>query len=452
MPKIVILNIRADYTAEVAQRLPAVTSCLRLLWLAREGDVVVTPSPIGAEFVHHVEDTLGMRRDAVRVLSWNGVLGDDDLGSERFLDSLRPLLGTAEDWELMPCRFTEGTAVLAGLLGLPGHAGTVFAAQRGPELLNRKSNFRQLSSGIGLPVPEGAPVRTPGALARYVERLLPATGRMIVKADNAGGGSGNIVLTTGPAGPVPGARETWHVDGSHRDVAERLWAELTDDGSRVVVAESYHAASAMFYFEYVIGEDATPRFVDSGTIRVEPGPDPDAPALEWIGLEIPADVPPFTLAEALTWATVFAGHAARIGYRGYLNIDAILTESGRVLFNECNARWGGGLAPHMVAERLLGPRYADGHAVHSLRDIPSIPLAAFQELLRAHGLLFDRARGEGVVALACDPSGRERTECVVIGRDHGRNREIERALRTAVTGRSPDTGDRAGRARAVTVR
>ncbi|AEV81262.1 hypothetical protein ACWT_0250 [Actinoplanes sp. SE50] len=421
MRRVIIVNIRADYAADIVHRLPSVTSCLRLIWMARPGDVVVVPAAVAPGFLAHIEATLGWPTGSVRVLSWPGILSDEVLTSDEFTAALRPLLD-ATGWTVAPCFVTEGTAALADRLGLPPAPGDTFAAQRGFELFNRKSHFRQIAAGAGLPLAAGSIARSPGALSRAIGRLLPETGRVIVKTDNAGGGSGNIVLTSDDSGPLPGARETRRIRGDLTGVGRRIWDELTDDGSRVVVAEAYHPAVRMFYFEYLIDEAGRARFLNSGSIRLEPAGDPDAPALSWIGLRIPADLPPFSLTEAATWAAAYAGHAARLGYRGHLNIDAMLTPDQRLIFNECNGRWGGGLVLHEVAERLLGPRYADRWLLTNLRDVPAVPPGSLPGLT-----------GDGVIVLAADPDGGEPTECLLFAETPERLAAIEDTVRDAAS-------------------
>lgn len=100
----------------------------------------------------------------------------------------------------MPCFWTQGVAELAAVLGLAPRGGLGFAAQRGSDLLNRKTHFRQLAAGAGVPVPDGSVARTPLELTRAIERQLPRTGTAIVKQDDGAGGSGNLTLTRGAAG------------------------------------------------------------------------------------------------------------------------------------------------------------------------------------------------------------------------------------------------------------
>jgi hypothetical protein len=165
--------------------------------------------------------------------------------------------------------------------------------------------------------------------------------------------------------------------------------------------------------------------------------DPGASSLIWEGLEIPADIPPFSLSDALTHSARFAMLAAQMGYRGYLNIDAIITDSGELMFNEVNARWGGGLALHVIGERLLGPRYADDHVVSSLRNARPAPLPEVLRLLQERRLHFDGDSREGVLVVAYDPTLADPMECLIVGSSRHRLREIEDTLLDALNGLAP---------------
>lgn len=432
MSRIILINLWADYPDKSTDEKPAAVPSLRLLWLAEEGDTVVIPCAVEEEFRQYVCGTLGIDPDSLRILAWDGFLTDATVVSEEFVGELRSVLADRSDWELVPCLATAGTAELARLLGV-AYPGRDFAAQRGPELFNRKSHFRRLASGAGLPLPDGAVVSSPEALARAIPRLVERTGTVIVKQDNAGGGNGNIAVTTGPVRPLAGVREVRAL-ADVDELATSIWAETTYESSHVLVVESYHPAERMFYFEYLIGADAIPVFLNSGTVQLAPKSDPGATSLDWIGLELPADVPAFTLANALTWSARYAQAAAQAGYRGYINIDALQAETGELIFNESNARWGGGLALHAVAARLLGTRYADTHFVRNLRDVRPVPLNDLLKVLDDRDLLFTAEAGEGVVVLAADPALSDPAECLLIGPSQERNHAIETAFRDVVGG------------------
>ncbi|MGI5336473.1 peptide ligase PGM1-related protein [Streptomyces sp. CA-181903] len=421
MPRIVLLNVGTAAPRAVH----------RQLWLLREGDVVVVPFVPDEDFLRYVCGELGADRAAIRFVSAGENLTDEALTAPALIREVRALLADHDAWELLPAHHTEGVAAFADLCGLPPDTGLRFAAQRGPVLLNRKSHFRQLAVGADVPVPEGTVVTGPAALAAAVERYLPRTGTVVVKRDDDLGGQGNVALTLKEARPLPGTRATLaaHAPEAAADV---LWAELTDRQNPVLAVESYHRSTHSFYAEYVIGPAGEVTFLDSGTIRRRADTDPAAPELVWVGLELPAELPAGAGARALTASARMVALAAAIGYRGHINVDGIVTDTGEVLFNEANARWGGSLALHAAGERLLGPAYLDTHVLSGLRDVPALPLPVALDVLRRHGLAFSPETGEGTVVLGYDPSGERPLECVVLAPTRERARAVEVTVRDAV--------------------
>ncbi|MEU2358682.1 peptide ligase PGM1-related protein [Streptomyces misionensis] len=432
--KILLLNVRADFPPGIglSDRHPIVRACWRAAWYADAGDVIASPAAFDRDFLVHVGGVLGFDTSTTSTVTRDRVLTDEVILAPDFVAELRKATACHPKWRIMACYLTEGVAELSEQLGVECE-GLAFAAERGSDLLNRKGHFRQLAAGIGMPLAAGAVVQSPARLARAIERHLPDTGAVIVKQHNAGGGLGNVVLATEDLGPLPGARETRRIGQNVAEAAEKLWAELFQEQDPGLVVEVYHpVAQHMFYLEYLIDDSGAPRFLNSGTIRLVRAGTAAEPRLAWVGLELPAALPPHSLAHALTHATRFAMLAADIGYRGYLNIDAIVTASGELLFNEVNARWGGGLVLHTVASRLLGDDYANHWVASSLRDVRPMPLSAVSAAMREHSLEFTSERREGVVVLACDPTQTEALECLLIAPSVSRVRELETALRTVV--------------------
>lgn len=408
----------------------------RQMWMVHEGDIVVSAIPVDEKFLDYLCELSGIDRDKVTVLNIGRDVDEETLTAPDLVARLRAAMGGSTEWELLPAAHTEAVAALAELLGLPIDTGLRFTAQRGPDLLNRKSHFRQLAAGAGVTLPAGAIVTTEAELAAAVERLLPETGTVIVKRDNDLGGAGNRALTTKEAGPLNGVRETVAVNGNRVEAVARLWRELAGVDGQVLVAEAYHHATDIFYFEYHIGPDGIARMLDTGLRRDAVG-EPDAPSLVWVGLEIPADLPPGTAARALTESGRLADLAARLGYRGHLNIDGIRTVDGALYFNEINARWGGCTALHDIGEKLFGPAYADHHVISGLRVLTPMRFADAVDLLRRNGVHFTPESGEGAIVLGYDAELGKATECVLIGPTRERVREIEEHLR-AVAGTVTD--------------
>jgi hypothetical protein len=400
----------------------------RQMWMADEGDIVVSAIPIDQEFLNYVCTTLRIDPEKITILDLGHDVTEEVLASPELAEQLHPLLVGSNSWQLVPASYTEAVAALAELLGLPIDTGLRFTAQRGPDLLNRKSHFRQLAAGAGVSIPEGRVVGSLPELAAAIERYLPRTGTVIVKRDDDLGGHGNRAVTTKEAGPLPGVRQTLSVDGDVQEVAEKLWQELTDDGNRILVVESYHTAEQVFFYEYLIGEDGFPRILDTGTRRDALG-DPGAPGMVWVGLEVPADLRRSATMRALTQSAQLVGVAAGLGYRGYINADGIVTPEGELFFNELNARWGGCTSLHHIGEKLFGETYADDHVISGLRVVTPMVLSDAVRLLRDHGLHFTPESGEGALVIGYDTELGKATECVLIGPTTARVREIEAQVR-----------------------
>jgi Pre ATP-grasp domain/PGM1 C-terminal domain len=400
----------------------------RHLWMAAEGDIVVCAVPVEDDFLRYVCETSGLDPAKLTILPIGRDVTEQTLVSSELVGTLRPLMAASACWQLCPGVYTEGVAQLAELLGLTVHTGLQFAAQRGPELLNRKSAFRQLATGAGARIPNGCVATGPRELAAGIERYLPQTGTVIVKRDNDLGGHGNRALTTKEVVPLRGVGQTIPVDGNLLETAARLWAELTADGERNLVVESYHQAEQVFYFEYFLHADGRPRILSSGLRRDALG-EPGAPSLVWVGLDLPADLRPSTAMRALTQSGRLAELTAQLGYRGHLNIDAIVTADGEVFFNELNARWGGGTTLHHIGVRLFGENYADDHVLSGLRIVRPRPFREMVGLLHRHGLHYTAQSGEGALVVGCDYELVRPTECVLVGPSWPRVRQLEARVR-----------------------
>lgn len=422
------LNAQQSHFASMA--------ALRNVWLTSPGDIIVSVRPLGKDFENYVYRTLGFMPGSFTVIhpeqSGSARLTDELLLSNTLIDTLRERMRERGPWSMLACYQTEGTARLQSVLGLPDSVGRRFAEARGTDLLNRKSHFRQFACAAGLPLAPGTIVTSVDALSDALQKFVLPTGMVIVKRDNGAGGTGNIVVTCTDAAPRAGAFETMSAGSDISSLASPLWRKMVGDREGVLVVESYHSAERMFYLEFCIADDGTIEFLNSGAIRTRPHDDPHAKHLFWIGLELPADVKPASYASAVSLATGFTKLAAQIGYRGHINIDAIVTDRGDLLFNEANGRWGGGTVLHSVARILLGPQFGETHVISSFRDVAAPDLPTTLAALEDRGLHFDPRRNEGVVVLACDDVFTHTIEALVIGHTRDRLRYLEAQLLDAM--------------------
>lgn len=450
MPTIIIMNNATEQMLgrrlNSQQALFAAQAALRNIWLACPGDIVIATARPDDDFLSYLASVLGWKSQAGFAVPVHFVipatgtteitLTDEMLLDPETIHSLREAMGATPGWSMLACYQTSGTARLQEHLCLADSLGAAiactYASNFGTDLLNRKSHFRQLAIGTGLPVPEGAVVQHEHRFREVVDELLPLTGNVIVKLDNGAGGTGNTVLSASQKGPFPGSCETISLQAVvTKDREERLsslWRTLQERHAGPVVVEAYYEASAMFYLEFLIGQCGQAKFLNSGSIRLRHHTDPAATDLFWVGLELPAEIPAGSLAEASLHCGRFLQLAALMGYRGHMNIDAIITRDHRLLFNESNARWGGGTVLHEVATRLLGSGFTASHVAASVREMPSPGFQRILRLLERSGLAYSVGRRSGIVVLACDDVHMHIFEALVIATSVGEVRSMEKRL------------------------
>ncbi|MBR1164530.1 hypothetical protein JQ569_35735 [Bradyrhizobium elkanii] len=436
MPRMLIMNagtaqMSGDDLTATQLSLSANSAC-RSAWFAQEGDLIVSPVAIPADLLSFIGATLNFDASSLSTLVPDDareslILNDCALISNAFVERLNSHIRQKSTWRISACYSSEGVARLAALLGIP-QSGDEFALQRGPDLLNRKSHFRQLATSVALPLPSGCATTNPNELFRAVTSLRSETGNVIVKLDNGAGGVGNIILTGNESGALPGARDTRTVAWPSFD-PQALWSEMTTASCKTLVIESYHLARALFYLEYEIEEDGSIVFINSGSIRLRRSEDRSERALIWTGLELPSDLTNEQWLAAQAHAYRFVELARTLGYRGMINIDGIFASDGRLFFNEANGRWGGGSVLHSIAVRLLGIDYSSRHVISSVRNVPLCSLRAALDRFVRYGFLFDGTRKEGVIPLAVDQEAGT-VECLVIARDRPTARDLQHRLLT----------------------
>lgn len=440
MPKIIIMNQGTEHTRgyDPTRLEPLRKSVARCTWLAEPEDIIISPVALEQGFLSSIGDTLGFDASSLTVMVHERLRNEALVLSDSELRLLRTRIASAASgpWLITPCFWTPDVAEFASELSLGDAAAVAFASQRGTELFNRKRNFRQLAAGASLPIPDGSIVTSASELERAIRLHLPRTGTVIVKKDNAAGGIGNVTLTTGPVIALPGSRETRYVNDA-TSVATSVWNELTDELGQVLVVEVYHQVTHSFYFEYFIGDEGRPQFLHSGDVRFRRADAPDATELVWVGLDTPTSLPHFSLSNALTLSGRFAALAADMGCRGHINIDAIVTTEGELLFNESNVRWGGGTSMHAMGRRLLGARFADEYAVSFVRDLAAPPRPTTAQLVQSSGLGFSPNSRQGIIVLACSEHESGTMECLIIASSRERVHALESSLRErlAVAGR-----------------
>lgn len=439
MANLFIANVRADYPDSVRTKADLIDGTAagsdttsRFLWHANAGDVVVLPERVDPHYALYVNEMLGMPPDALRIIEYEGLLTDEALLASMTLDAVKRAVGQEEGVVVQPFVQTSGTVELARLLDASEGPGASFARENGVDLLNSKANFRKLAAGVGLPIAPGSVARSERELSHDLCRRQRSGRPLIAKHDHAGGGHGNIILSAEGAtrSKLPGARKFLDIGNPAGDLARELWNELTDSSYSVVTLEVYEESRDRFYLEYDL-TGRVPRLVSTGSIRYGEHAT-DVPP-KWTGLDVPFNLDAVGGASAVSHGQLIVSAVHALGYRGMLNLDGITTVDGEFIFQEINARWGGGLVYDVIARRLLGDTYSRTHVLRSLLDMPVMEHMELRRRLTEAGAHYSHERREGALILAGRSDLGGGAEILLIAsKDQGPD-AIERKVREVLT-------------------
>ncbi|MFD0723570.1 preATP grasp domain-containing protein [Streptomyces globosus] len=152
------LLIGNDWSEELEEPAGTGWAVQRLLWFARDGDVLVLPVPPEEEFLSYVTSLTGTRRDSLEVVvpppgrTGTGALTADRLTDPAFVAELRKRTAGRPVDEVFALWPDAAVAAAADALGCPGALeGHAFLTQSGGLLGSSKAVFRALAAGVGAP-------------------------------------------------------------------------------------------------------------------------------------------------------------------------------------------------------------------------------------------------------------------------------------------------------------
>ncbi|ARQ67442.1 peptide ligase PGM1-related protein [Streptomyces marincola] len=410
----------------------------RLLWWAREGDILVLPTPPDDAFADYVAGLTGTPRTSVTVrVPAPGALGEHLLTPDRLADTdleraLAEDLGTpppggTPGLRVLPVYADQAVAGLAHRLGaaraLPGHA---FHAQGGSALVNSKAAFRAVAAGAGVPTAPGTVVTDPGEAARAIGGLLGAGHCAMLKREFSGGGLGNEVLAPVPGVEPAGAPRAVVLpdDTAVRAYVAERWPWLTEGGRHRLVVERYYTGAVPVYAEFDLTDTAVD-LTGTGEMLMDP---------VVVGEIVPASatLPADAVAELVAVGRRLCEAYRALGYRGTISADAYRTPEGEIRFCEANGRITGSTHLHTVmAARLVGPALRPRRVLLG-GECPAPSFRAAVSALAAADLDFDPVAGAGVVLVNGSAPGAGTVTYCAVADDAAGVRELRHTLEAAL--------------------
>lgn len=401
----------------------------RLLWFARDGDVLVLPWLPSDDYLAYVTALTGTDRGTLTfVVPPPGRLGTDiltpdRLADESFRDQLRRVLRDRSVRHVFPVYTDLSVVELAHALGveaaLPGHR---FSAQSGDALVNSKAVFRALAAGAGVATAPGTVVTGPEQALDAITGLLYRGHSAMVKQELHGGGFGNEILSP-VDGVAPAGAQRVVVLPDRPAVAQYLaqrWDWLTGGRGNRLVVERFFPYSRTIYAEFLI-TDTGADLLGVGELLMEPVA---------VGAVFPAQsISPQAHDELVDGGLRLCESLRAVGYRGVVSADAILTPGGDVLFTETNCRLTGSTHVHMVlCGQVVDPGYRRRRVFVERAGWPVPSFAAAVDQLARSGLGYAPASRTGVVLTTDQVSGDGTVTYCVVAEDLDAARELERGL------------------------
>ena len=406
----------------------------RMLWSMAEGDIAILPGRVSDAWLSYVAELLGLASPPT-VLCLRDYPGDGWYPGERpqLAEALRGLMSgsdsATEPWRLECYIHDRDIASWERLLGIGAEESGRFA-QGTAELVNSKSVFRSMATACGIPVAEGRVVDRGPELVDGVSELLARTGAVIVKQDVNAGGDGNILLTTVEGGKEAGAHYVVRLASTDRATVTSALRPfgLTDvpdlpPGASPAhsVIEVYHESDRELSADMNVPRTGAPTLMSYSDLRM---------AETWKGsIYPPQNLTPRLHAHLGAYMQQVAIVAQQLGYYGPMNIDAIVTTSGELLFNEFNGRVGGTTGIDTIGRRLLGEDYLDHYVLASQIDVPAPACDILAKALNDQGLLFTRGSDRGVIVYNDTTADTGTIEYVVVGRGWDETSHTEEQLR-----------------------
>ncbi|KIH97623.1 hypothetical protein LP52_18110 [Streptomonospora alba] len=355
----------------------------RIVWFARDGDLIVLPDHPDSRFVAYATALTGVDSTTLRFHSPPGgrygraSLDPLSLTAPAFVAAVAADLGDVEEvFALWP---SAQVTRLAEALGVADRfPGAKFFAQGGGEVANNKATFRALAAGAGAATPAGAVCRSQAEAAAATHALLKTTTAVVVKQAHNGAGVGNQVVTEDPAVATghAGARHHHQLPpgaGAVEAYWEQHWAWASAADRFPVVVEEFRPGATSVYAEFYAGDDGV-RPTEAGALYYAQG------RLSHQIVPLRSEHRQRLVGAAAPLAQAYQ----RLGYRGPLSADALLEDGGGILFTEVNAQVSGSLHIYQViAHAIVQADTPPQRLVVEHHVPPRWNVSGFEEFLQA---------------------------------------------------------------------
>ncbi|MER8454158.1 hypothetical protein NKG60_30115 [Mesorhizobium sp. M1428] len=403
----------------------------RMIWLAKNDDILITPTPVSQSFLDYVNtlkggsDILSLATSATftkRPLP----ISNKDLETGSLLAKSLSLLPSDRVSCLEPYIADEVSICIARLLGNVPITFSNQNLQASPEATRRfndKAKFREFAANLGVPIASGSVCTNAQEVVDAVCRALLVSDKVILKVARHSGSDGNFVISKSIEGSFQGATRAICIREAD---ASSIRAGVLETGliateKEPVVVEAYSENESSVGVHFDIGRDRV-KLAGVASILFNPGYGGAYWDRTLVG-DLPKDV--------LAWCQSLGNYAREAGYVGPLSVDIVGAKEGGFFACEVNGRHGGFSSIRAVSNSLgLEPDIKNGERVVLFRTaIPiGIRFPDLVDLLEKRLLHYNSSVKRGAVVMVEGYEDSGPFDFVIVGRDLCDVQGIERSL------------------------
>ncbi len=399
----------------------------RMLWFVNPGDIIVTPAPLPDTVISCYKNTFGHNPSKIRYVVPNckfpKILNKEVLHSRYIVNKIKSYL-TGEKSEIVPYIYDPHFEKFVEILGNNVFIrSTKYMKNGGVRRLNHKGHFRSIAEKAGASIPKGLFCKTTPEVISAVELSLSRCGGAMLKQPISSGGTGNCVITYNDKKTIHGAAFVYKMSNKNdvKKIGTLAFIQEVEKHGGIVV-EDYIVSAKDIYMQFKLNEKDVKTMEVGDTLlgHISSINNP----LSIGGVSIPSTLNPALVVEFIKIASDIAKFAHNLGYRGYMDIDGMVTEDGAVYVNEGNFRIHGSSHIDKIARQLIGPQYMSKSHIIGRKCCIGNDAGSIIENWKKNGLFYDKSKKEGIILTAENCKSIQEYEVAAISRTFEETKNI----------------------------
>ncbi|KAA1243801.1 peptide ligase PGM1-related protein [Aquimarina sp. RZ0] len=362
----------------------------REIWLAQEGDILVSCNAINAEFKTYACDLLGIEEQKVNTLSYEGneevVLADRIINDKEALDQLKTTLSQYPDIKMLAFAHDNSTLALAKELGIELMDYDEFPNDDLIEsfyYINTKNGFKNIAESLDIKVAPGIYADSVEQLLEQAPAFLEEHKKIVFKFNRSSNGYGILILNES--------------DFEDDNFIEFLKYHINkfDDQPKEFILEKFIEFKDIPSIELIVDNKSSNLLYLCNQFCVN---------YSWSGMI----TPPLGLEKEVHQSLdeigeKFGKYIHKLGFRGICDVDCGISESNEIYATESNFRRTGGTYTDLLVRRLYDDNYYENNSCYWIANVKEAEENSFSTLpealteLKNLGILFDSENNTGVI-------------------------------------------------------